>query len=88
VFLSQELKIIKMNKKAVLSIVGFGLFILGFLSLLLSIVGIKIVFLLWLDTFGPLVAMLIKLSMIIAGIVIVVVTRGDEARFDDYLEEE
>lgn len=76
-----------MNKKAVLSIVGFGLFIFGFLSLLLSIVGIKIVFLLWLDALGPLAGMLLKLSMIIAGIVIVVVTRGDEARFDDYLEE-
>ncbi|MGB0983463.1 MAG: hypothetical protein ACPG19_05445 [Saprospiraceae bacterium] len=76
-----------MNRKAVLSIIGFCLFIFGFLSLLLSIVGIKIVFLLWLDYFGGLVGMLLKLSMIIAGIVIVVVTRGDEARFDDYLDE-
>ena len=77
-----------MDKKAIFSIAGFLLFILGFLSLILSIVGMKIVFLLWLDAFGPLVGLIIKLMMIMGGIVMVVVVRGDEARYDEYLERE
>lgn len=76
------------NKKALFSILGFLLFILGFLSILLGMVGIKIVFLLWIDALGRLGAFLFKLTMIIAGVTMVILTRGDEARFDDYLTEE
>ena len=75
-----------MNNKAFFSILGFLLFIFGFMSLILSIVGIKIAFLLWLDAFGALTGLIIKLMMIMGGIVMVVITRGDEARYDDYLE--
>lgn len=76
------------NKKALYSIIGFLLFLFGFLSILLGMVGIKIVFLLWIDALGRLGAFLFKLTMIIAGITMIILTRGDEARFDDYLTEE
>lgn len=75
----------KYNNKAVLSIVGFLLFFFGFFSLLLSMVGIKIVFLMWLDAFGSVASFVIKILMIIAGIVVIVLSRGDEARHDEYL---
>lgn len=76
------------NKKALFSIIGFLLFIFGFLSILLGMVGIKIVFLLWIDALGRLGAFLFKLTMIIAGVTMIILTRGDEARFDDYLTDE
>ncbi len=50
---------------------GFFLFLIGALSLILSLVGIDFIFLRWLDHLGRLIAFIIKLLMVIAGIVLI-----------------
>ncbi len=50
---------------------GFLLFILGFSALVLSLVGVKLSFLVWLDYPGALFGFLAKIFMVIAGIIVV-----------------
>ena len=64
-------------KKAAWITVGFFLFIFGFSALVLSLVGVKISFLVWLDYPGALFGFLIRILMIVAGIVIVYLTTSD-----------
>jgi|GEM_PF-582185 len=64
-------------KKELLTLLGFILFVLGFLSILLSLVGVDLAFLLWMNTFGSLASFLIKILMIITGVIIVVLSRVD-----------
>ncbi|MCU0348688.1 MAG: hypothetical protein MUC59_17245 [Saprospiraceae bacterium] len=64
-------------KKAAWVTVGFLLFILGFSALVLSLVGVKLSFLVWLDYPGALFGFLAKIFMIIAGIVVVYMTVTD-----------
>lgn len=64
-------------KKTIWVSIGFLLFILGFTALVLSLVGVKISFLLWLDYPGPLFGFLMRIFMIILGIVIVYMTVTD-----------
>ncbi len=67
-----------MNKnKAIYTLVGFVLAGLGFSSIVLSLVGAKLSFLVWIDAFGALAGFVIKLLMIITGIVIVYLARTD-----------
>lgn len=64
-------------KKAAWITVGFLMFILGFSALVLSLVGVKISFLTWIDYPGPLFGFLTRIFMIIVGIVIVYMTTTD-----------
>ncbi len=64
-------------KKAAWITVGFLFFILGFTALVLSLVGVKISFLVWLDYPGPLFGFLMRILMIIIGIVVVYMTTTD-----------
>lgn len=64
-------------KKAAWVSVGFLLFTLGFSALVLSLVGVKLSFLVWLDYPGALFGFLAKIFMIIAGIVVVYMTVTD-----------
>ncbi|HKK79751.1 MAG TPA: hypothetical protein VJ933_08980 [Phaeodactylibacter sp.] len=67
-----------MNKnKGLFSLVGFLLAGLGFSAIVLSLVGAKLSFLLWIDAFGALTGFLIKLVMILMGIVILYLARTD-----------
>ena len=66
-----------MMKKAAWITLGFLLFIFGFSALVLSLVGVKISFLVWLDYPGALFGFLIKIFMIIAGFVVVYMTTTD-----------
>lgn len=77
-----------MKNKGLLSLIGFLLFFFGFLSILLSVVGVKLIFLTWVDAFGRGTGFLIKILMVIAGFVVVIVARGEEAQHDEYLPEE
>jgi len=72
-----------MNKnKGIFSLVGFLLMGLGFISIVLSLIGAQLSFLVWLDSFGQLTGFVIKILMIIVGIVIIYLTqsnfRGDQ----------
>jgi len=63
--------------KNVISIVGFLFFAFGLLSIVLSLVGVQLVFLNWIDALGTTWGFLLKLIMIIAGIVMLVLARTD-----------
>ena len=64
-------------KKAIWMSVGFLLFILGFSALVLSVVGVKLYFLVWIDGAGPLIGLFIRIFMIVGGIVLVYLTATD-----------
>jgi hypothetical protein len=59
---------------------GFLLIILGFTSLVLSLVGTRWVFLGWIDALGPLPGFLFKIFMLMAGVVLFVAARTDWER--------
>ena len=59
------------------TIIGFLLFIIGGLALVLSLIGVQLSFLTWIDKPSPLLGFVIRLLMILAGIVMVVLTRTD-----------
>lgn len=69
-------------KKTTWVAVGFALFLFGFLALVLSVVGVKLAFLAWIDYPGALFGFLVRLFMIVAGIVIVYLTLTDWRRVD------
>jgi hypothetical protein len=64
-------------KKAAWITVGFFLFIFGSSALVLSLVGVKISFLTWLDHPGALFGFLAKIFMVVAGLVTVYLTTSD-----------
>jgi hypothetical protein len=64
-----------MSKKDIWLLVGFLLFILGGSALILSLVGVQLRMLTFIDGFGGLAGFVIRLLMIIGGIVIAVLSR-------------
>ena len=58
-----------MKNKGIFSLIGFTLFILGTLSLVLSLVSVQLSFLTWLEYFGRGFGLLFKLIMIMVGVV-------------------
>ena len=67
-------------KKTIATLVGFLLFLFGFLSLVLSMIGLQLAFLAWLDLAGPLVGFLARLVMILAGVILVMLAQTDWAK--------
>lgn len=65
-----------MNKKDLYTLIGFILFIIGFVSVTLSLVGIRLSFLTWLDKIGPVFSFVAKIVMILTGLILVVVVQG------------
>ncbi|MEK7253163.1 MAG: hypothetical protein AAB316_00330, partial [Bacteroidota bacterium] len=63
--------------KALWMSAGFLLFILGFSALVLSLVGVQLAFLTWLDAPGRLFGFLMKILMVVAGIVVVYLASTD-----------
>ncbi len=59
-----------MNKKDIINLFGFTLFILGFLSLMFSFIGIQFSFLTFLDAMGYLTGFILRLLMVLGGIVL------------------
>jgi len=58
------------RKRSVLLILGFLLFVFGMLSLILSMVGVSLNFMLPIDNLGLLWSASIKLSMVVCGLVL------------------
>ena len=72
-----------MNKnKGILSLVGFLLAGIGFIAIILSLIGAQLAFLTWIDDLGRLTGFLIKIGLILLGIIIIYLTQsnfeGDE----------
>jgi len=59
------------------TIIGIVLALLGFFALVLSLVGIKLSFLVFIDGNGPLLGFVIRLLMIVFGLVIVTLAQTD-----------
>ncbi len=67
-----------MNKNnGLLTLVGFLLAGIGFMALVLSIVGAKLSFLLWIDSAGAFWGFMIRLMMILIGIIIIYLAQTD-----------
>lgn len=64
-------------KKGIYTLIGFLLFIFGGTALVLSLVGLKLSFLLWIDAAGGLMGFMIRIIMMIGGIVIAVLNTGN-----------
>jgi len=73
--------------KAIYTTIGFLLFIIGFLALGLSLVGVQLSFLTWIDVPGRLFGFATRLVMIIGGIIIVVLTRTDWREEEGLMED-
>lgn len=63
--------------KAIYTTIGFLLFTIGMLALVLSLVGVQLSFLTWIDKPGRLFGFLIRILMVLLGVVIVVLARTD-----------
>jgi len=72
-----------MQKRDLYTLIGFVLFILGFVALTLALVGIRISFLAWMDEINPVFGFVMKLVMILTGLIMVVLAQGNEYEPDD-----
>jgi len=66
-----------------MAIAGFLLFMIGMLSLILSLIGIQFTFLGFLETWGGLVGFLLKLLIIIAGFILIYLSKTQYPRKGD-----
>ena len=69
--------------KGFYSILGFILFVSGTLALILSLVGVKLRPLLWIDSWGPLTGFIIRILMILLGLLLVYLVRSDWRNIED-----
>ncbi len=65
-----------MRQKGWLTVIGFIMFVLGFLSIVLSMVGVQLQFMTWLDHFGKGWGFLGRLLLLMAGILIMISDRS------------
>ena len=68
---------LKLMSKAIYTTIGFLLFVIGILALVLSLVGVQLSFLTWIDKPGRLFGFIVRLLMVFGGVVIVFLTRTD-----------
>ncbi|MBK8424892.1 MAG: hypothetical protein IPL27_02420 [Lewinellaceae bacterium] len=66
-----------MKNKGLLLTLGFLLFVLGITSIIMTLVGVRWVFLGWLEMGGTLLAFVLKIIMTIAGVLLIVLSRTD-----------
>ncbi len=66
-----------MKNKALITLIGFLLFITGTLALCLSLVGLRLGFLQFIDLPGPMFGFIARLVMIFGGVVLIVLARTD-----------
>ena len=61
--------------KGIITASGYILFALGFLSILLTLVGLQLTPLKWLSSLGSGLALIIKLLMIFGGLIIMYISK-------------
>lgn len=59
------------RNKTILTLVGFILAGIGFMALVLSLVGVKLSFLAWLDDIGALFGFVSKIVLILVGMIMI-----------------
>ncbi len=65
-----------MVRATVILVGAFAVFMLGFLSLVLMLVGARLSILSWIDSGGPVLGLVIRLIMIFGGLAVVYVYRN------------
>ena len=65
-----------MRQQGWITVIGFILFVLGFLSIVLSMVGVQLQFMVWMDHFGRGWGFLARLILMMAGILMVISDRS------------
>jgi hypothetical protein len=63
--------------RSILALIGFISFALGLLSLILIMLGIQFSFLTWIDMFGRLPGLIIRVFMIFGGLIMLYVARTE-----------
>lgn len=72
-----------MKNRGWITLVGFLLAGTGFLALILSLVGLQLAFLTWIDAPGGLFGFIIRLIMIMGGIILIYFGQTDLERESD-----
>lgn len=67
----------KLEMKGILSLVGFLMFSTGIVGLVLSLVGVRLSVLSFIESANPMLGFLFKLFLCVAGIILVIVARTD-----------
>ncbi len=62
-------------KKGYVTIIGFLLFFAGFMAIVLSLVGLQLTFLSWIQSFGAGISLIIKLVMLFGGLIIMYISK-------------
>ncbi|NND33575.1 MAG: hypothetical protein HKN76_13375 [Saprospiraceae bacterium] len=70
------------TRKDLATLIAFLLFLGGFTSLMLSMVGIRWSFLSWLDDIGPLFGLIAKIAMIVFAIIILALVQTQKEEED------
>ncbi len=65
-----------MERATVILVTAFVVFMIGFVSLVLMLVGARLSFLGWIDSGGPVLGLVIRLLMTFGGLAVVYVYRG------------
>jgi hypothetical protein len=66
-----------MKRKGLWTFIGFILFLYGFLALVLSLIGVRLSFLTWIDAPGALFGFVTRILMIMFGIGLVYLAQTD-----------
>ncbi len=74
-------------KKGIYTLIGFILFITGGSALVLSLVGVQLSYLVWIDAWGGLLGFVIRMFMMIGGIVVAVLSMTDWEKENEDTEE-
>jgi len=61
--------------RPIITVIGYVLVLFGFLSLMLSMIGLRLSFLEFLEFGGPLVALVLRLSMVVIGFILMYVSK-------------
>jgi len=78
-----------MKKRHILTLTGFLLFLLGFIAIIVNLIGLPFALTDWIYLLlGPTIGFFLKVIFIIAGIVITVVanTIDGEEKYDEYFD--
>lgn len=62
--------------KSLLSIIGFSLFLIGGISIVLTLVGLRLTILAPIESLGPGIAFLIKIIILVFGIILTYLARA------------
>ena len=74
----------KSMQKSILSLIGFLLFLIGFLAVCLNLIGGQFTFLKWMkDSLGAQTSMIIQFIMIVFGLILVVLAQTNFGREKD-----